>query len=170
MTEDLSEKAIYLLDQSISAVFRRYELVQQYGPVDRYGVVEWAANVPDLSPFTKFIDVSGVTLDVAFAVWHSPEIGEELIAIAQLTLGARSDRYLTRWHFAPVTLPTLQDSAACERILGEAVDEFYESKRTLSAIQSVVSPEDAPSDMTVLPVFEGSVSEAQVSSYSAHTL
>jgi hypothetical protein len=162
MTEDLSEKAVYLLDQSARAVFRRYGLVQQYGPADRYGVVEWAANLPDLTPFKEFIDVTGVTLDVALAAWHPTELDEEFAAAAQVTLGARSDKYLTRWQFAPVTLSNLRDLADCEQRLGDAVGDIYSSKRTLLAIQSVVSPGDAPSDMTVLPMPEAS----QVSNYS----
>jgi hypothetical protein len=162
MTEDLSEKAVYLVDKAAQAVFRRYGLTQQYGPADRYCVVEWAATVPDLTPFKEFIDVSGVTLDVALAAWHPAELGEEFAATAQVTLGARSDRYFTRWHFTPVTLSNLEDHADCEKVLGDAVGDVYLSKRTLSAIQSVMSPGDAPSDMVVLPIPES----GPVSSYS----
>jgi hypothetical protein len=166
MTEDLSEKAVYLLDQVAQAVFHRYKLAQQYGyklaqqygPADRYGVVEWAANVPDLTPFQDLSDVSGVTLDVALGAWHPADLDDEFAATAQVTLGARSGRYFTRWHFTPVTLLNLENHADCERALSTAISEVYTSKRTLSAIQSVMSPEDAPSDMTVLPVPEGSVS------------
>jgi hypothetical protein len=60
-------------------------------------------------------------------------------------------------HFAPATLPNLQDQAQCELALSEAVEQVYSSKRTLSAIQSVLSPENAPSDMTVLPVLGNTV-------------
>ena len=157
MSEDLSERAIYLLDQAVQPVFRQYGLTQLYGPADRYGVIEWAANVPDLTAFKGFIDTSGVTLDISLAAWHPADFHEEFAANAQVTLGARSGRYFTRWHFTPVILSNLADRADCEQVLYDAVNEVYTSQRTLSAIQSVVSPDDAPSDMAVLPIPEESV-------------
>ena len=161
MTEELAEKAIYLLDQAVRDVFSRYRLLLQYGPADRYGVIEWAAQVKNFKSAyvgTSSIDLSGVILDVALAAWHPADFPEDLAACAQVTVGARSEKFFTRWRFEPVTLPNLEDQADCEQALGSAVEEIYSSKRTLSAVQSVLSPDDAPSDMQVLPVFESTAS------------
>jgi hypothetical protein len=35
MTDNLSDKAIYFLDQAVQVVFQRYGLAKQYGPADR---------------------------------------------------------------------------------------------------------------------------------------
>ena len=158
MTDNLSDKAIYFLDQVVQAVFQRHGLAQQYGPADRYGVIEWAANMTNLTPFEgRSLDLGGIAVDVAIAAWHPDDLREEFAAETQVTLGVRSQRFFTRWHFAPAKLPNLQDHAQCEHALSEAVEQVYSSKRTLSAIQSVLSPENAPSDMTVLPVLGSTV-------------
>ena len=157
MSEDqyLSDKAIYLLDQSVRSVFDKFSLTPMYGPADRYGVIEWLANVPDFDRYVPSgLDTSDVHMDVAVAAWPDSENTEaEYSAAVQVTIAARTSRSLARWAFPSHTLPDLQSRDTENRLI-HALGDGLQSKRTRSAVLSVVSPENAPSDMTVIPLIE----------------
>jgi hypothetical protein len=154
---------VALLDNSVRAVFENQGFNLQYGPADRYGIIEWGANVPhfekylpDLELITERVDITRIALNLALAAWRPDgDSYADTYAEAQITVGVRSDKFFTRWHFAPITLHNLEDSETSRDVLVREVTDAYTSKRTLAAIQSVVSPEDAPSGMTVHPVLEG---------------
>jgi hypothetical protein len=97
MTDNLSDKAIYFLDQAVQVVFQRYGLAKQYGPADRKDVIEWAANMTSLTPFEgRSLDLRGIAVDVAIAAWHPDDLREEFTAETQVTLRVRSQSFFKR--------------------------------------------------------------------------
>jgi hypothetical protein len=152
------ERDFLLGDQLNGAVrftFESLSLTPMYGPTDRYGAIEWLANVPDFARFipNSGIDTSEADVDAAIAAWSendNPATNNGVVL--QVTIAARTSENLVRWPFPPQALQSqLQSKETDYRVL-EALREALESERTYSALRSVLSPENAPSDMTVLPL------------------
>jgi hypothetical protein len=143
------------LNGAVRFTFESLALTPMYGPTDRYGAIEWLANVPDFARFVpnSGVDASEADVDAAIAAWSENENpATNNGVVLQVTIAARSSKLLVRWPFPPQTLPSqLQSSETDHRVL-EALREALESERTYSALRSVLSPESAPHDMNVLPL------------------
>ena len=141
------------LDGAVRFTFESLSLTPMYGPTDRYGVIEWLANVPNFERFIPSgLDTSDADLDAAIAAWSDSEnaaTGSE--AVIQVTIAARTPKNLVRWDFPPLTLSDLASDETGSRIR-DALRAALESNRTYTAVWSVLSPENAPSDMEVLPL------------------
>jgi hypothetical protein len=62
------------LDDAVRFTFDSLSLTPMYGPADRYGVIEWLANVPDFARFIPSgLDTSDADLDAAIAAWSDSE-------------------------------------------------------------------------------------------------
>jgi|GEM_PF-5561393 hypothetical protein len=155
-TQNPPERAIRLVEQLDGAVrftFESLSLNPMYGPADRYGVIEWHANVPDFARFIPSgLDTGDADLDAAIAAWSESEnTATDYETVIQVTIAARTPKNLVRWAFPPLTLPDLQSDETGYRVR-DALRAALESSRTYTAVWSVLSPENAPSDMEVLPL------------------
>jgi hypothetical protein len=160
--QHLSDKAVYLLDAAVGSVFTRLEMTKLYGPADRYGVIEWAATVDDIDSYLpRSLDAHGVVVVASIAAWPTDNASgpsdNEYSTVVQVTVAASSPSFLARWPFEPRTMPNLESENETAGALSAVVAESLASSRTSSAVRSVISPENAPSDMTVLPLMENRI-------------
>ena len=141
------------LDDAVRFTFDSLSLTPMYGPADRYGVIEWLANVPDFARFIPSgLDTSDADLDAAIAAWSDSEnAAAGSGAVIQVGIAARTSKNLVRWDFPPLTLSDVASAQNGSRIR-DALRAALESNRTYTAVRSVLSPENAPSDMEVLPL------------------
>jgi hypothetical protein len=151
-----SERDVLLtrqLDGAVRYSFETLSLTPMYGPADRYGVIEWLANVPDFARFIPSgLDTSDADLDAAIAAWSESEIAAtNYEAVIQVTIAARTPKNLVRWASPPLTLSDLPSDETGGRVR-DALLAALTSSRTYTAVWSVLSPENAPSDMEVLPL------------------
>jgi hypothetical protein len=142
------------LDGPVRFTFENLGLTRMYGPTDRYGVIEWLANVPDFARFIPSgLDTSDADLDAAIAAWSDSEsAATDSEAVIQVGIAARTPKNLVRWDFPPLTLSDVASDQNGSRIR-DALRAALESNRTYTAVWSVLNPENAPSDMKVLPLF-----------------
>src|SRR6202453_5392399 len=109
-TQNPPERAIRLVEQLDGAVrftFESLSLNPMHGPADRYGVIEWHANVPDFARFIPSgLDTGDADLDAAIAAWFERENTEtDSETVIQETIAERQPKIMYIWSFPPLTLP-----------------------------------------------------------------
>lgn len=154
--QSLPERDKFLIEQldgPVRSAFESLGLTWMSGPADRYGVIEWLASVDDFARLVPGgLDTGYTKLNAAIAAWTDDEdTGANYDPIIQVTIAARTPRTLARWVFPPLTLPSLAKNEA-HVPLRDALRAALESDRTQKVVWSALSPENAPSDMKVLPL------------------
>lgn len=141
------------LDRPIRFAFESMGMTPMSGPADRYGVFEWVASVDDFARFIPSgLDTSDTKLNAAIAAWSEGETAATVYGpTIQVTIAARTRTTLARWAFAPRPLPGFATDDAGGQ-LSDVLLGALQSDRTLAVIWSALSPENAPSDMQVLPL------------------